>query len=679
VRTETKHVIITGSTGFVGRHFLYGLLVDNPDVTATLLVRDESIERAEKRLRIVMEQVTRDYGNHTEPENLLKRCRVVLGDLTKPRCGVPEDPKNLLTIPTSCAFWHFAASLNFETTRKTQIDAHNIDGTRAAIDLAIALHCHRFVYVSTAYTCGKATGEVPERLHPLENNFGNAYEQSKCTAEHVVQKQCRAQKLDFRILRPSIVVGLSTSGIPSGTDAGLYGFTRELLRLKRPLRQYEGTFRIVGDGTTPLNVIPVNLLTERMLRLDKENFPRGPIYHLTASASPTVQEVTDVITDAIGIPRIQYVNELPSNATPLERLVERRIVFYSNYLKHPKHFQFTSGSPIAISSGNVRKFINGYLESRNADKPKLIESVLTTKDGFPLQIVRNGRRTDLRRPIVVFVNALGMPHGTLTKIMTILSPNFDVISWESRGVPSLAGRLDQASASFSRHIDDLEEILAHDSIEHIHLVGWCTGADVALAFHARHPKRVLSLSFLNGSFARLTKSLLPYQTHLKNLTRRISKSPTQAGLFHSLLADPHSTSREVDALRDESSTSVTATLAIRDDDLLALTSAPLQSPELLHRYCVLMERYFEEAPTDIMTSEVPTLFCTAEFDTIAPTTASIELAKRFFNSRVFVAKDDGHFAPCTNHAVASEVHGFLTQIALTRPASQTFFESLVET
>ena len=77
-------------------------------------------------------------------------------------------------------------------------------------------------------------------------------------------------------------------------------------------------------------------------------------------------------------------------------------------------------------------------------------------------------------PPLVLLNALGQGLEPWSRLLSQLSPR-RVLIWEMRGAggPLHPCLLDQ-------HADDLAAIRQHESAQACHLVGWCTGAKVAL-------------------------------------------------------------------------------------------------------------------------------------------------------------------------------------------------------
>jgi pimeloyl-ACP methyl ester carboxylesterase len=529
--------------------------------------------------------------------------------------------------------------------------------------LARELGCSTFVYVSTAYTCGTVEGEVEERLHSTSGPFGNAYEASKCEAESSVVRTCTEYGLEYRILRPSIVVGLSTNGSPAGSDTGLYGLARELHRMRRTLLKHDGAIRIVGDPNTEANLVSVDFVAREMVKLHEEGLPDGPIFHLAADRGPTVKDITDTIADLIGIPQLEYVQTLAADASPLERVLAKRITFYSSYFRHSKRFVARRGSDGCVTSDELRRYVECFLAERKTDKFGMVERKITARDGVTLYVARNERSDKTQRETVVLVNALGMPHATLASLSTVLSPHFDVITWESRGVPNADEPLAPESARFERHIDDLEDVLDYFGIGRAHLLGWCTGADVALGFLARSEARVSSLGCINGAFVRIAGMQLPYQRNLERIVRRVTKSACYARLYHGLLTSTEQDASSCITFDAGMASCVSGTLACLDQSLMHLTGAPLATLDLFSRYCTLLEHYFDEAPAMVPKANVPMFFCTAEDDNIAPMAGTVTVAAQFTNSTLHIAKEGGHFAPCVSAELPRAVFRFLNELS----------------
>ncbi len=129
------------------------------------------------------------------------RVETVRGDIRKPMLGLSQHEFDRLSRRIGWII-HSAASTNF-TASAEELDQINVGGTRNLLDLADRSTAST-VYVSTAFV-------HPVSAHPAGDGF-NAYERSKQSAERVV----RDSGLPVSIVRPSIVIGDSRTGVTTG-------------------------------------------------------------------------------------------------------------------------------------------------------------------------------------------------------------------------------------------------------------------------------------------------------------------------------------------------------------------------------------------------------------------------------------------------------------------------------
>jgi long-chain acyl-CoA synthetase len=148
----------------------------------------------------------------------------------------------------------------------------NVDGTRRMIELASA--CARrggleaFVHVSTAYVAGSHPGSFREGDLDVGQDFRNAYEQTKFEAELLLRE--RGRELPVQVLRPSIVVGDSSTGW-TPTFNVLYGPMKAFARGAYPA--------IPARRSSPVDVVPVDFVADAILAVAGRS---GTTYHLTA-------------------------------------------------------------------------------------------------------------------------------------------------------------------------------------------------------------------------------------------------------------------------------------------------------------------------------------------------------------------------------------------------------------
>lgn len=360
-------IAVTGTTGFLGSHFLLWLSQHHP-TTSYALIRGTSRAERVSKLQSALQAAAEGYRPAPDWEKVATDTRIAQGDMELPSFGVPSADLSALAEAGIRDFWHFAASLNFEEKRRELIRSQNVGGPRHAIELACRIGAERFIYVSTAYTAGSADGHFAEELHSRDRPFANAYEDSKCEAEHLVTRLCRERGLDLRILRPSIVIGSSLTHRPAGTNSGLYGFIRELHRLRRRFEKSEEPTRLLAKPDVRLNFVPIDAVMQDIMTVIDREFAVEPILHLTASDGVPVSLLAERSARELGL-RGLLVEPEPSASSPLtslERILDRRMTFYGSYLRSQKQFARSLPDSWSVSGSAFEHFVREGVQELGA-------------------------------------------------------------------------------------------------------------------------------------------------------------------------------------------------------------------------------------------------------------------------------------------------------------------------
>jgi nucleoside-diphosphate-sugar epimerase len=264
-------------------------------------------------------------------EQIPRRCRVVVGDVTQPLCGVQGIPSGVTH------FWHSAASLRYENRYADEIFSTNTNGAANALGLATRMGASCFAYVSTAYVAGTRRGTIREE--PVLNaETNNLYEQSKVHAETLLLSQSEIPVLVFR---PSIVIGHSRTRVAINFS-GMYGFFRKVFQFKRIMNRAQEGFgerqqvRIKLDPNVPSNLIPVDIAADEAVRICLSGAPPA-IYHLTHPAPPRTGDVVRLMFSEVGM-RPPLYTDTAADFTWLDSKFNERIDFYSSYIVGEKVF-----------------------------------------------------------------------------------------------------------------------------------------------------------------------------------------------------------------------------------------------------------------------------------------------------------------------------------------------------
>ncbi len=170
-----KRILVTGTTGFLGKVFLSALLKNVPEVgQVVVLVRaDDDAAARDRFVRDVMTSPTFD-PLRAEHGGLLydfvsSKVTVFKGDLVRPQAGLSE--AGLAAMDDLDLVIHCAGLVEFVPPLDKALDI-NVRGTLTCLELAKRSRRPDgspragFVHVSTCFVCGARPGVHPERLDP---------------------------------------------------------------------------------------------------------------------------------------------------------------------------------------------------------------------------------------------------------------------------------------------------------------------------------------------------------------------------------------------------------------------------------------------------------------------------------------------------------------------------------
>ncbi len=182
----------------------------------------------------------------------------VSGDLEKPLLGLDDAAIHALSEAGHC--FHVAALYDIEADADALAQT-NIEGTK---QLLIALEEARFDgrlhHVSSVAVAGDYAGTFLESMFEEGQSFPHPYHRSKYESEKLV----RESRFDYRIYRPSSVVGDSMTGAIDKVD-GLYFSFGAIQKLayalpawvRLPAPRIRGAF----------NVVPVDYVADAMVHI----------------------------------------------------------------------------------------------------------------------------------------------------------------------------------------------------------------------------------------------------------------------------------------------------------------------------------------------------------------------------------------------------------------------------
>ncbi|HXU62999.1 MAG TPA: alpha/beta fold hydrolase [Polyangia bacterium] len=273
---------------------------------------------------------------------------------------------------------------------------------------------------------------------------------------------------------------------------------------------------------------------------------------------------------------------------------------------------------------------------------------VTVEDGTVLSAYHVGRR---ELPAILLVNAFGMPVRFWGPLARALSDRFFMVSWESRGVPSLDQPFHPDRCSLLDHAGDMRRVAEAFSLSGALAVAWCTGCQVALRCAAMPAPPIAGAVLLCGAYClpdgRWTSQ---YGRNMKTIAKHCARSVAHAGAFSDILMSA--------AHKGSGSTQPAIGQAI-PAEVLDMTMGPFASGQALYRYAHL-QRQFLDPPPETWASEVrlPVLVLGAGKDQIVHPEASREIARRLPEAELLMLPEGDHFVHYFDPAVPAAIEDF---------------------
>ncbi|GAB3508024.1 thioester reductase-like protein [Amycolatopsis cihanbeyliensis] len=292
------HYLVTGATGLIGRH-VTRLLLARPDTErVTLLVRAASRDR--------LAAMVAGWPN---PE----RTTLLTGDLTEPHLGVDERARDELR-ETVDHLVHLAALYDLTADEEANVAA-NVQGTRHVLDLAADLRVGCLHHVSSVAVAGDYAGVFTEEMFDAGQRLITPYHRTKFEAERLVREQ---HEVPWRVYRPAVVVGHSTTGEMDKVDGPYYLFTAIGKLAALP------NLPLVGPDIGDTNLVPVDYVAAALVELAGKDGLDGRTFHLVSPEPQPVTEVYNAFARVAGAPTIdlELDQRLSRGITGLLRLTE---------------------------------------------------------------------------------------------------------------------------------------------------------------------------------------------------------------------------------------------------------------------------------------------------------------------------------------------------------------------
>ncbi len=243
-------VLVTGGTGFIGRHLCRRLLAEGC------------------RVRVLCREAA-------APEGLEGAVETAPGDVTVP-ASLPA------ALASADTVFHLASALGATPLGPQGFIAVNAEGTRNVLDAARTAGTRRVVHCSSVGVLGGIQGPPAAEdapLHPEDD-----YERSKARGEVIAREQAAAG-LPVVIARPGWAYGPGD---------------RRTFKLMRAIAKQR--FFFVGDGATRTHPVFIDDLTEGLARCRTAELAPGEVITIAGDEIVTIEDLCGRIARTIGVP-----------------------------------------------------------------------------------------------------------------------------------------------------------------------------------------------------------------------------------------------------------------------------------------------------------------------------------------------------------------------------------------
>jgi len=239
-----KAILITGSTGFVGKVLVEKILRSCPEVGKIyLLIRGDAQQRIQTEL---LQSQAFQVCESSHGSNFLAWANSKLvginGDIQQKGLGLSQSDMKLLQDNVNLVV-HCAASVDFKARLDIAVK-QNVLGTLALFELAKSFrHLQAFVHVSTAYVNSDKPGfhaeelpvlhfdpeemvqlvlqmderDIEKQTNRLIGKFPNTYTFTKAMAERILER--RRGNIPLSLVRPSIIGSAWREPVPGWIDS----------------------------------------------------------------------------------------------------------------------------------------------------------------------------------------------------------------------------------------------------------------------------------------------------------------------------------------------------------------------------------------------------------------------------------------------------------------------------
>ena len=372
-----------------------------------------------------------------------------------------------------------------------------------------------------------------------------------------------------------------------------------------------------------------------------------------------ITNLVSLVSDSLSLGPVSVSPASAYVHTPIEMIFSKNIRticdLFNDYTDVDTHNPCFYKEVIDKVAGFSREFPQSLLVSDSASVFDRVE--VESWDGYRINLYTLGSPD---KPPLLLVNAYGMPVTFMEPLAQALSDAFYVVTWESRGIPSDASGVDGHDLSPSAHARDGIYIMDLLTLKKSDVLGWCTGAHVALKMALLSRERVGRLILLNGGFNFDNIQDTAFQRNMRHVMVAASGNIALARLYHSAMysrSENHPSTGVPDA-----SEKTLDIFRSTDTSLVHLTGTPYRSPENLFKYASMIARFIQDKDySGIEELGEDVLILSAKDDVTTGYMGSVYLNNCIQGSRISFPPAGDHFLLYNDSQyVCNQVRAFLS-------------------
>ncbi|WP_426746467.1 alpha/beta hydrolase [Myxococcus faecalis] len=514
--------------------------------------------------------------------------------------------------------------------------------------------------VDELWCLSSAALEVLPRSRIGELNLVSQPSVSTEELERQLAGPCGARDIPWRLFRPGLLLGVpSEEG--TGWSEGLLPLLSALHTLKHEVEERApGYFdhhalRVRAPIDAQPSVLPVHHAVKLSRGLASRPDTRGRVLDLVAPVPLPFAELCEHLGLEYGLSLLAVGPH--ESLAPVDRLFQLRLRDFERHLHvspprgSEELYAFAGVEPRALTMEprawrSMFRAVRKAQDVAHAERRRRVDTLWSSLRRSTVAVGGDSELTCLSggmgEPPVVILNALGQGLRYWARLVErLLSKGRRVLLWEPREATRPLLLEDQ--------VKDLEAVLNAEGVSRCHLVGWCTGASVAVEFSLRHPDAVVSSVFLNPSFKcdGGPKELdTDYEETLEPLFRMLDRRPAMV-------------SSVTNSLRTRASAhppDSTEVLTRMNRDLETEVLAPFRTEASTLDYArQLIDFWAYDVRARAREVRAPVLLLGGELDRVASSAAACEVARRFADGRYLEVHAGTHYCLYDRPALVAEV------------------------